>query len=83
MAGHLRRREGHLCVNTSVYNSSHCVDMTPKLAMDAVNGEQRDAALTHRANDLARLIRTASRLAGFEVVGRFTLRDNVTGREFS
>lgn len=44
--------------------------------------KQREAERMAKINDLIPVMKQAAELAGFEVVGRITLRDKGTGKEY-
>lgn len=60
-------------------------DPTPGEAMSFIRKEQRQQEISERLAVISRLIpilKQTAELAGFEVVGRITLRDKETGKEY-
>ena len=60
-------------------------DPTPGEAMSRIRKEQRQQEISERLAVISRLIpilKQTAELAGFEVVGRITLRDKETGKEY-
>nr|DAY52101.1 MAG TPA: hypothetical protein [Caudoviricetes sp.] len=60
-------------------------DPTPGEAMSLIRKEQRQQEISERLAVISRLIpilKQTAELAGFEVVGRITLRDKETGKEY-
>lgn len=60
-------------------------DPTPGEAMSNIRREQRQQEAAERLAVISRLIpvmKQTAELAGFEVVGRITLKDKETGKEF-
>lgn len=65
-------------------NSEGYPDPPAGAAYSAIRQEerQREAERLAAISDLIPVIRGAAALAGFEVVGRITLKDKVTGKEY-
>lgn len=66
-------------------NAEGYSDPTPGEAMSNIRKEQRQQEATERLAVISRLIpvmKQTAELAGFEVVGRITLKDKETGREY-
>ena len=60
-------------------------DPTPGEAMSNIRKEQRQQEVAERLAVISRLIpvmKQTAELAGFEVVGRITLKDKETGKEY-
>lgn len=60
-------------------------DPTPGEAMSNIHREQRQQETAERLAVISKLIpilKQTAELAGFEVVGRVTLRDKETGKEY-
>ena len=66
-------------------NAEGYSDPTPGEAMSNIRREQRQQEVAERLAVISRLIpvmKQTAELAGFEVVGRITLKDKETGKEF-
>lgn len=66
-------------------NAEGYSDPTPGEAMSNIRREQRQQETAERLAVISRLIpvmKQTAELAGFEVVGRITLKDKETGREY-
>lgn len=66
-------------------NAEGYIDPTPGEAMSNIRREQRQQEVAERLAVISRLIpvlKQTAELAGFEVVGRITLRDKETGKEY-
>lgn len=66
-------------------NAEGYSDPTPGEAMSNIRKEQRQQESAERLAVISRLIpvmKQTAELAGFEVVGRITLKDKETGREY-
>lgn len=66
-------------------NAEGYSDPTPGEAMSNIRKEQRQQEAAERLAVISRLIpvmKQTAELAGFEVVGRITLKDKETGKEF-
>lgn len=66
-------------------NAEGYSDPTPGEAMSNIRREQRQQEISERLAVISRLIpilKQTAELAGFEVVGRITLRDKETGKEY-
>lgn len=66
-------------------NAEGYSDPTPGEAMSNIRREQRQQETAERLAVISKLIRVlkqTAELAGFEVVGRITLRDKETGKEY-
>nr|UVX63706.1 MAG: hypothetical protein [Bacteriophage sp.]DAG87038.1 MAG TPA: hypothetical protein [Caudoviricetes sp.] len=66
-------------------NAEGYSDPTPGEAMSNIRREQRQQEAAERLAVISRLIpvmKQTAELAGFEVVGRITLKDKETGKEF-
>lgn len=66
-------------------NAEGYSDPTPGEAMSNIRREQRQQEAAERLAVINRLIpvmKQTAELAGFEVVGRITLKDKETGKEF-
>lgn len=66
-------------------NAEGYSDPTPGEAMSLIRKEQRQQEIAERLAVISRLIpilKQTAELAGFEVVGRITLRDKETGKEY-
>lgn len=66
-------------------NAEGYSDPTPGEAMSNIRREQRQQEVTERLAVISRLIpvmKQTAELAGFEVVGRITLKDKETGKEY-
>lgn len=66
-------------------NAEGYSDPTPGEAMSNIRKEQRQQEAAERLALISRLIpvmKQTAELAGFEVVGRITLKDKETGKEF-
>ncbi len=66
-------------------NADGYSDPTPGEAMSNIRREQRQQEAAERLAVISRLIpvmKQTAELAGFEVVGRITLKDKETGKEF-
>lgn len=65
-------------------NQEGYADPTPGAALSNILREerQRDAERLAAISALIPVIRGAAALAGFEVVGRITLKDRATGKEY-
>lgn len=66
-------------------NAEGYSDPTPGEAMSNIRREQRQQEDAERLAVISRLIpvmKQTAELAGFEVVGRITLKDKETGKEF-
>lgn len=66
-------------------NAEGYSDPTPGEAMSNIRKEQRQQEAAERLAVISRLIpvmKQTAELAGFEVVGRITLKDKETGREY-
>lgn len=66
-------------------NAEGYSDPTPGEAMSNIRREQRQQEAAERLALISRLIpvmKQTAELAGFEVVGRITLKDKETGKEF-
>lgn len=66
-------------------NAEGYSDPTPGEAMSNIRREQRQQEAAERFAVISRLIpvmKQTAELAGFEVVGRITLKDKETGKEF-
>lgn len=66
-------------------NAEGYSDPTPGEAMRNIRREQRQQEAAERLAVISRLIpvmKQTAELAGFEVVGRITLKDKETGKEF-
>lgn len=66
-------------------NAEGYSDPTPGEAMNNIRKEQRQQEAAERLAVISRLIpvmKQTAELAGFEVVGRITLKDKETGREY-
>ena len=60
------------------YNASHCLDMTAYEAISNVDRENREREIL--AKKVIKTIQNVAHLAGFNIEGRVTLRDNKTGK---
>ena len=66
-------------------NTDEYSDPTPGEAMINIRKEQRQQEAAERLAVISRLIpvmKQTAELAGFEVVGRITLKDKETGKEY-
>ena len=66
-------------------NAEGYSDPTPGEAMSNIRREQRQQEVAERLAGISRLIpvmKQTAELAGFEVVGRITLKDKETGKEY-
>ena len=66
-------------------NAKSYSDPTPGEAMSNIRKEQRQQEAAERLAVISRLIpvmKQTAELAGFEVVGRITLKDKETGKEY-
>ena len=66
-------------------NAEGYSDPTPGEAMSNIRREQRQQEAAERLAVISRLIpvmKQTAELAGFEAVGRITLKDKETGKEF-
>lgn len=66
-------------------NAEGYSDPTPGEAMSNIRREQRQQETAERLAVISKLIpilKQTAELAGFEVVGRITLRDKETGKEY-
>lgn len=66
-------------------NAEGYSDPTPGEAMSNIRKEQRQQEVAERLAVISRLIpimKQTAELAGFEVVGRITLKDKDTGKEY-
>ena len=66
-------------------NAEGYSDPTPGEAMSNIRREQRQQKTAERLAVISRLIpvmKQTAELAGFEVVGRITLKDKETGKEY-
>ena len=66
-------------------NAEGYSDPTPGEAMSNIRKEQRQQEAAERIALISRLIpvmKQTAELAGFEVVGRITLKDKETGKEY-
>nr|DAP59236.1 MAG TPA: hypothetical protein [Caudoviricetes sp.] len=66
-------------------NAEGYSDPTPGEAMNNIRKEQRQQEVAERLAVISRLIpvmKQTAELAGFEVVGRITLKDKDTGKEY-
>lgn len=66
-------------------NAEGYSDPTPGGAMSNIRREQRQQEAAERLAVISKLIpvlKQTAELAGFEVVGRITLRDKETGKEY-
>lgn len=66
-------------------NAEGYSDPTPGEAMSNIRREQRQQETAERLAVISRLIpvmKQTAKLAGFEVVGRITLKDKETGKEY-
>lgn len=66
-------------------NAEGYSDPTPGEAMSNIRREQRQQEAAERLAVISRLIpvmKQTAELAGFEVVGRITLKDKETGKEY-
>lgn len=66
-------------------NAEGYSDPTPGEAMSNIRREQRQQEVAERLSVISRLIpvmKQTAELAGFEVVGRITLKDKETGKEY-
>lgn len=66
-------------------NAEGYSDSTPGEAMSNIRKEQRQQEAAERLAVISRLIpvmKQTAELAGFEVVGRITLKDKETGKEY-
>ena len=66
-------------------NAEGYSDPTPGEAMSNIRREQRQQETAERLAVISRLIpvmKQTAELAGFEVVGRITLKDKETGKEY-
>lgn len=66
-------------------NAEGYSDPTPGEAMNNIRKEQRQQEAAERLAVISRLIpvmKQTAELAGFEVVGRITLKDKDTGKEY-
>ena len=66
-------------------NAEGYSDPTPGEAMSNIRKEQRQQEVAERLAVISRLIpvmKQTADLAGFEVVGRITLKDKETGKEY-
>lgn len=66
-------------------NADGYSDPTPGEAMSNIRKEQRQQEAAERLAVISRLIpvmKQTAELAGFEVVGRITLKDKETGKEY-
>lgn len=66
-------------------NAEGYSDPTPGEAMSNIRKEQRQQEAAERLAVISRLIpvmKQTAELAGFEVVGRITLKDKKTGKEY-
>lgn len=66
-------------------NAEGYSDPTPGEAMSNIRREQRQQEVAERLAVISRLIpviKQTAELAGFEVVGRITLKDKETGKEY-
>ena len=66
-------------------NAAGDTEPTPGEAMSLIRKEQRQQEISERLAVISRLIpilKQTAELAGFEVVGRITLRDKETGKEY-
>ena len=66
-------------------NAEGYSDPTPGEAMSNIRREQRQQETAERLAVIGRLIpvmKQTAELAGFEVVGRITLKDKETGKEY-
>ena len=66
-------------------NAEGYSDPTPGEAMSNIRKEQRQQEAAERLAVISRLIpvmKQTAELAGFEVVGRITLKDKDTGKEY-
>lgn len=66
-------------------NAEGYSDPTPGEAMSNIRKEQRQQEVAERLAVISRLIpvmKQTAELAGFEVVGRITLKDKETGKEY-
>lgn len=66
-------------------NAEGYSDPTPGEAMSNIRKEQRQQEAAERLAVISRLIpvmKQTAELAGFEVVGRITLKDKGTGKEY-
>lgn len=62
----------------SIYNTSHCVDLTAKQALDNIKKEEKDDQQKQRAKDLMGCVIRMCSLAGYDVVSGFTIRNRKT-----
>lgn len=66
-------------------NAEGYSDPTPGEAMSNIRREQRQQETAERLAVISRLVpvmKQTAELAGFEVVGRITLKDKETGKEY-
>lgn len=66
-------------------NAEGYSDPTPGEAMSNIRREQRQQEVAERLAVISKLIpvmKQTAELAGFEVVGRITLKDKETGKEY-
>ena len=59
-------------------NSEGYADPTPGEALRNIQREEK----AERITDLIHVIKKTAELAGFEIVGRITLKDRATGKKF-
>ena len=60
------------------YNASHCYDPTAYEAITRVDRENKEREIL--AKKVIKTIQNVAHLAGFDIVGNITLRDNKTGK---
>ena len=64
--------------NNPKYNASHCYDPTAYKAIKNVDRENKEREIL--AKKVIKTIQNVAHLAGFDIVGRITLKDNKTGK---
>ena len=65
----------------SIYNESHCADLTAAEALKEIEHEPKDKAAEKRANNLIGTMLRVASLAGFTVLG-LEVEDNRTGKKY-
>lgn len=64
------------------YNDSHCMDLTPKQAIENIEAEARNKAIDKKAYDLKGVIKHMISLAGFDLASGIEIIHRRTGKKY-
>ena len=63
----------------SIFNGSHCIDMTAK---EAIDNADRYLLRDKKAMEFAILLHRMAKVAGYRIMGKVRFRDIKTGKEY-